>query len=177
MDSMFNKEKSKMRRTTISLLTLVTLICSAIVGVWAASPHYKKGPSVVDNGLTATATGSLAGLGNGNVIVTLSFPNATGTTVCRNKGGAQAPGQNPAAPAAVSGSQLITDVKNGTLSFVVTTLQPANPTSEAAGCPNGNWTAAFDNITFGAGTITIQQETFQGSGVYVTVLVTNVSLS
>jgi hypothetical protein len=166
-----------MRRTTIYLVTLVTLISTAAVGVWASSPHYKKGPSVVDNGLTATATGSLAGLGNGNVIVTLSFPNATGSTVCSNKGGTQAPGQNPAAPAAVSGSQLITDVKNGTLSFVVTTLPPANPTSEAAGCPNGNWTAAFDNITFGAGTITVQQETFQGSGVYVTVLVTNVTLS
>lgn len=174
---MFDEENSKMRRITISLVTLVTLISTAMVAVWAASPHYKKGPSVVDNGLTATATGTLAGLGNGNVIVTLSFPNATGTTTCTNKGGTQAPGQNPAAPAAVSGSQLITDVKNGTLSFVVTTLPPANPTPEAAGCPNGNWTAAFDNITFGAGTITVQQETFQGSGVYQTVLVTNVTLS
>jgi hypothetical protein len=111
------------------------------------------------------------------VIVTLSFPNATGTTICSNKGGNQAAGQNPATPAAVSGSQLITQVKNGTLSFVVTTDAPANPTSDAAGCPNGNWTAAFDNITFGSGTLTVQQETFQGSGVYVTVLVTNVSLS
>ena len=165
-----------MRRTTISLLTLVMLICSAMVGVWAASPHYKKGPSVVDNGLTATATGALAGLGNGNVIVTLSFPNATGTTICSNKGGTDAPGQNPAVPAPVSGSQFITDVKNGTLAFVVTTLPPPNPSSAAAGCPNPNWTASFDDITFGAGTITVQQETFQGSGVFVVVLVTNVSL-
>jgi hypothetical protein len=166
-----------MRRINISLLTIVALTSTAIVSVWAASPHYKKGPTVVDNGLTATATGTLAGLGNGNVIVTLSFPNATGTTTCTNPGGNQAAGQNPATPAAVSGSQLITQVKNGTVSFVVTTDPPANPSSAAAGCPNGNWTAAFDNITFGSGTITVQQETFQGSGVYVTVIVTNVSLS
>ena len=166
-----------MRRITISLLTLVALTSTAMVAVWAASPHYKKGPTVVDNGLTATATGTLAGLGNGNVIVTLSFPNATGTTTCTNKGGNQAAGQNPATPAAVSGSQLITKVKNGTVSFVVTTDAPENPTSEAAGCPNGNWTAAFDNITFGAGTLTVQQETFQGSGVYETVIVTDVFLS
>ena len=166
-----------MRRVTIALLTLVALTSTAMVAVWASSPHYKKGPTVSDNGLTATATGSLAGLGNGNVIVTLSFPNATGTTICSNKGGAEAPGQNPAAPASASGSQLITQVKNGTVSFVVTTDPPANPTSASAGCPNGNWTAAFDNITFGSGTITVQQETFQGSGVYVTVLVTNVTLS
>ena len=166
-----------MRRITISLLTLVALASTAMVTVWASSPHYKKGPTVADNGLTATATGTLAGLGNGNVIVTLSFPDATGTTICSNKGGADAPGQNPAAPAPVSGSALITQVKNGTVSFVVTTNPPANPSSAAAGCPNGNWTAAFDNLTFGSGSITVQQETFQGSGVYVTVLVTNVSLS
>ena len=166
-----------MRRITIALLTLVALTSTAMVSVWASSPHYKKGPTVADNGLTATATGTLAGLGNGNVIVTLSFPNATGTTICSNKGGADAPGQNPATPAAVSGSALVTQVKNGTVSFVVTTDPPANPTSDSAGCPNGNWTARFDNLTFGSGTLTVQQETFQGSGVYVTVIVTNVSLS
>ena len=166
-----------MRRITISLLAFVALTSTAIVAVWAANPHYKKGPTVVDNGLTATATGTLAGLGNGNVIVTLSFPDATGTTTCTNPGGNQAAGQNPATPAATSGSQLITRVKNGTVSFVVTTDTPENPTPAAAGCPNGNWSAAFDNITFGSGTITVQQETFQGSGIYVTVIVTNVSLS
>lgn len=166
-----------MRRITISLLTVAVLATTVIVAVWAASPHYKKGPTVVDNGLTATATGSLAGLGNGNVIITLDFPNATGSTVCSNQGGKQAPGQNPALSVAVSGSQLITQVKNGNVSFVVSTDPPPNPTSAAAGCANNNWTAAFDNITFGAGTITVQQETFQGSGVFVTVLVTNVFLS
>jgi hypothetical protein len=150
-----------------SILTLV---------VSADNPHYKKGPSVVDNGFTATATGTLAGLGNGNVIVTLSFPNATGTTTCTNPGGNEAAGQNPAVPAATSGSQLITKVKNGTVSFSVTTDVPPNPTPQAAGCPNGNWTAAFNNITFGCGTLTVQQETFQGSGVYVVVLETSVCL-
>jgi hypothetical protein len=152
------------------------IICVTAVVAIAASVHYKKGPFVADNGFTATATGSIAGLGNGNVIVTLSFPNATGTTTCTNQGGNTAAGQNPATPAATSGSQFITNVKNGTVSFSVTTDAPENPTSQAAGCPNGNWTAAFDNITFGDGTLTIQQETFQGSGVYVTVLTTQVSL-
>jgi hypothetical protein len=172
------KKKGKtMRRTTITLFTLLAVATIAVVAVWAGSPHYKKGPSVVDNGLTATATGSVAGLGNGDVIVTLSFPNATGTTTCANPGGNQAAGQNPATPAATSGSQFIDDPKNGTLSFTVSTAPPSNPTAQAAGCPNGNWTAAFDNITFGAGTLTIQQETFQGSGDYQIVLTTNVFLS
>ena len=165
-----------MRRITFTLLTLIALASTTMVAVWADNPHYKKGPEVIDNGATATATGTLTGLGNGNVIVTLDFPNASGTTICRNKGGNEAAGQNPATPAATSGTQFIPKVKNGTVSFTVTTDPPPNPTAQAAGCPNGNWTAAFDNITFGAGTLTVQQETFQGSGVYVTVLTTNVNL-
>jgi hypothetical protein len=171
-------EEKIMKRIAFTFLAVMALASTAIVAVWAASPHYKRGPSVVDNGATATATGTIAGLGNGNVIVTLSFPNATGTTTCSNPGnGNQANGQNPATPAATSGSQLITKVKNGSVSFAVTTDPPPNPTPEAAGCPNGQWTAAFDNITFGAGTLVVQQETFQGSGIYVIVLTTDVFLN
>lgn len=165
-----------MKRISITLLTLLAVATISTLVVWADSPHYRRGPSVVDNGFTATATGSITGLGNGDVIVTLSFPDATGTTVCSNKGGNQAAGQNPATPAATSGSQFVDNPKNGNLSFTVTTDPPPNPTSQAAGCPNGNWTAAFDNITFGNGTVTIQQETFQGSGIFEVVLTTPVSL-
>jgi hypothetical protein len=163
-------------RTNVGRFMVALIVTVTAAVVFAASVHYKKGPFVADNGFTATATGSIAGLGNGNVIVTLSFPDATGTTTCTNPGGNEAAGQNPATPAATSGTQLITQVKNGTVAFSVTTNVPDNPTPQAAGCPNGQWTAAFDNITFGDGTLTIQQETFQGSGVYVTVLTTNVSL-
>ena len=165
-----------MRRTTLTLLTLLALASITLVVVWAANPHYKKGPSCVDNGFTVTCTGTVAGLGNGNVIATADFPNATGTTTCTNPGGNQAAGQNPAADAATSGSQLVTRVKNGTVSFSVTTDVPDNPTPQEAGCPNGQWSAAFNNITFGCGTLTIQQETSQGSGNYVTVLTTSVCL-
>ena len=165
-----------MKRITITLLTLLAVASISTLVVWADNPHYRRGPSVVDNGLTATATGSITGLGNGDVIVTLSFPDATGTTICSNKGGNQAPGQNPATPAATSGSAFIDDPKNGNLSFTVTTAPPTNPTPQAAGCPNGNWTAAFDNITFGSGTLTIQQETFLGSGIFEVVLTTPVFL-
>jgi len=126
--------------------------------------------------MTATASGSLAGLGNGDVIITLNFPNASGATLCTNKGGTEAPGQNPALGVSVSGSQFVDNPKNGTLRFSVTTLVPPNPSPAEAGCANANWSASFSNITFGCGTLTVQQETFQGSGVYVTVLTANVCL-
>ena len=165
-----------MKRTILTLALLAVASLFTFV-VSADSPHYKKGPSVVDNGSTATATGSVAGLGNGDVIATLSFPDATGTTVCTTpSGGNDAPGQNPAVPAATSGSQFIDNPKNGNLTFTVTTDPPPNPTAAAAGCPNKNWIARFDNITFGCGTLTIQQETFQGSGNYEVVLQTTVCL-
>ena len=165
-----------MRHITTKVFFVLAVL--TILGgiVWAASPHYKKGPTVVDNGFTATATGSITGLGNGDVLITLDFPNATGTTTCTNPGGNRAPGQNPAVPAATSGTVFVNNPKNGNLSFTVTTDVPPNPTPQAAGCPNGQWTAAFDNITFGSGTITVEQETFQGSGIFVVVLTTNVSL-
>ena len=157
-----------MRRISITLALLV--MASITTGVaLAQSPHYKKGPSCVDNGLTATCTGTVAGLGNATVTIDLEFPNATGTTICSNPGGQQVPGQNPATPAPVSGSASVSNIKNGTLSFTVTTNPPTNPTPQAAGCPNGNWSATFSNITFGSGTLTL----FQGG---VEVLTTNVSL-
>lgn len=168
-----------MRRTTLTLTVIALLAVASTFTfvVWADSPHYTRGPFVADNGLTASANGKIAGLGNGDVIITLAFPNAVGTTICTNPGnGNEVPGQNPATPAAVSGSALITRVKNGTVTFTVPTDPPANPTPAAAGCPNKNWVAAFDDISFGNGTLTVQQETFDGSGVFVTVLTTEVFL-
>jgi len=70
-----------------NIIFAVLLLIVSSAAVWAANAHYKKGPSCIDGGLTATCAGSRTGLGNGNVIITVSFPNATGTTTCTNPGG------------------------------------------------------------------------------------------
>jgi hypothetical protein len=139
-------------------------IAAAVVAVStaaiASSVHLKNfaNPTFTDNGLTLTASGALAGLGNGDVLVNLSA-TANATATCTNPAGAtQPPGQNPA-PVSVSGSEAIpaSEVKNGTVAFSVTTNPPVTPIPGAPGCPNSRWTETITDLSFTGATITVQQ--------------------
>jgi hypothetical protein len=57
------------------------------------------------------ATGAPSGLGNGDVLITLTA-RANVTSTCSNQGGNEAPGQNPA-PITVSGSEATSAVRTG----------------------------------------------------------------
>jgi len=164
-----------MRRYTIALLptALVFLGVAACteqklptsddLSINLSSVHLKGGanarPSFFDNGLTLSASGALSGLGNGDVLVTLTA-TANVTSTCTNQGGNQAPGQNPA-PTTVTGSVAIPEeeIKNGTTPFAVTTEPPLTPIPGAPGCPNSNWTESIDDLAFTSATITVEQPT------------------
>jgi hypothetical protein len=143
----------------VGVAAAAVLLLSATAS--ASSVHLKGGrnaePSFTDNGVTLNAAGELSGLGNGDVLVTLTA-QADVSSTCTNQGGNQAPGQNPA-PITVSGSQAIPQdqIKNGNTPFNVTSLPPVLIIPGAPDCPNTNWTEAIEDLAFTAATITVEQ--------------------
>jgi hypothetical protein len=149
-----------MRRVLLVLAAVLATAGLSATAALAASPHFKGTTTFTDNGNTLSATGSITGLGNGDVRILL-LASGTPTAGCVNPGtGEHRPGgQQPAA--VVSGTQDITGdaVKNGNLSFNVTTSPPTAPTSaKAAGCPNDKWTVVIDDVSFTSQTICVYQD-------------------
>jgi hypothetical protein len=145
----------------LPLLATLTLVVAMTGTVLANSVHLKGGPhaalAFIDNGLTLTAAGELAGLGFQDLQVNLSA-TASPTAVCANNGNNQAPGQNPA-PVTVTGSVAIpaSAIKNGNAPFTVTTTPPTSPIPGAPDCPNPNWTETITDMAFTSATITVEQ--------------------
>jgi hypothetical protein len=138
------------------------LIALTMTGVAVAqNVHLKppnKNPSFVDGGLFLRAVGALAGLGSGDVLVSLTA-QANVISTCTNPAGAtNPPGQNPA-PITVSGSQAIpaSEVKNGNTSFNVRTESPPSTILGAPDCPNPQWTETITDLLFTSAVITVEQ--------------------
>jgi hypothetical protein len=106
-------------------------------------------------------TGTLAGLGNQDLILNLSV-SGFALYQCQNGGGNTAPGQNRVleGPATSNTSIPAGDIKNGNLTFTTNpaTLTAAGTVSGAtAGCPNNNWTGVNPTLTLTSITLVIEQ--------------------
>jgi hypothetical protein len=144
------------------VLVLVALIIGvSVAAVFAASPHYKRGsPQCSASGTTGTCSGSIAGLGNEDIRITVSV-TGTAQPFCAAPGnpGNLVPGQNPVDFTA-SASQTIpaSAIKNGTLSFSLSaTAVVPTPTAEEAGCPNPNWNVTISQASISSITLTVEQ--------------------
>jgi hypothetical protein len=148
-----------MRRASVFIgVIAVTVLMSQ--AAFAVSVHWKHGsPQFTDNGLTLTESGSVAGLGGGDLLITLTA-TANPTATCTNPGNGvhQPPGQNPAS-VTVTGSESVpaSEVKNGNASYRVTTDPPTTPIVGAPGCPNSSWSEDITDLAFTSASLTITQ--------------------
>lgn len=141
------------------MAAVIAVALFAPTAALAANVHFVKGgPTFTDNGTTLTTAGKLAGLGNEDITITVSVTGIATKITCTNPGGKQAPGQNKPGVTA-SGTQTISrdEIKNGTVTIRVTTLEPAQLTPKQAGCPNNRWTATIKDVKFTSATITVVQ--------------------
>lgn len=149
------------RRAAFATLTLLLVVSISTTGALAGKVHFNKSNpptfTKAPTPLQLTAAGTIYGLGNGDVVVTL---DATGIAnlLCTNPGGSsKVPGQNPNFSASASGSFPASDIKNGHLDFSVTTNLPASPVPGAPDCPNSSWTETITSITWTSATINVYQ--------------------
>ena len=156
-----------MRR--IGCIIVVVLVGVTAPVALAANVHFKKpAPTFKTNSdLSLTASGSLAGLGNGDIKVTLDAVG-TATAQCQNPGGSsKVPGQNPVNVSG-TGVTLIPGnrVKNGSVPFTVSTVPPEKPTPTEAGCPTSKWSVVGFTVTYTSATITVFQDGNGQNGVF-----------
>jgi hypothetical protein len=143
------------------MMPIATLVLLLGTAAYASNVHFKPPngePSFIDGGLVLTASGALAGLGNGDIVINMTA-TADATATCTNPAGATQPaGRNPA-PVTVGGQEIIPagEIKNGTVSFSVTTTKPKTPVSGAPDCPNPNWREDITDLLFKTATITVDQ--------------------
>src|SRR5712691_10767472 len=152
-----------MRRLTVAV------VCLAVLGLvaqsaLAVSVHWKKGsPTFSDNGLQLTESGTVAGVGGGNVLVLLSAQanvSATCSNPSVNDGKDQQPtGQNPA-PITITGAQPIagTEIKNGNLTYSVQTQSPGATVAGAPDCPGKSWSENIKDLAFTSAQLVILQD-------------------
>jgi len=149
-----------MRRSVTSIAAAVAILAISASAAFAAV-NWKSGPTVTFNGTSSvTATGDISGLGNQPAIATLTVEGTVRYT-CRNKGGEEAPGQNPV-PATGTGSQDLGNSDHngrGVLNITVSLdAPPAVVSGKVAGCPNNNW-KGINPVSSGitGATLTVEQ--------------------
>ena len=125
--------------------------------------HFTQGGTPVctlNADTTADCTAELAGLGEGDIVITTSV-GGSAVYQCQNKGGNLAPGQNKVLVGPEVNSVVVPgdEIENGRATITGFTEDPlvAPPTvsGRAAGCPNGNWTGvnprlSITSVTFRA---------------------------
>ena len=151
-----------MRRSILPVIGAMALIAFTTWIAFAAI-NWKSGPTASFNAdhTSFTITGEASGLGNTPAIAHVTV-NGTVRYTCENKGGNQAPGQNPVPATSTVDQNLGNSDHNGRGVLNVTAAVAASATvsGTVAGCPNGNWNGVDPQpfpVTITSATVTITQ--------------------
>lgn len=155
-----------MRRLLILLFVPIVVVFMAVPAS-ASSPHFKRNgePSCTisgsDSSKSTTCTASLAGLGNGTLVIDVTVAGSA-VYLCQNNGGQTAAGQNKVlvGPATTPTTIDADQIKNGTVTFTTdpaVLTAPTTVTGAQAGCPNANWTGVNPVLTLTSITMDITQ--------------------
>lgn len=153
-----------MRRTFIVLAAVLVGI-GLTTGALAVSVHWKKGsPTFTDNGLSLTESGTVAGVGGGDLAFVL-VAQGNPTAECLNPGSGEhrPPGHNPASVTLTGVTPIPSSaIKNGNASYTVQTDEPESPVDPSSAdfsCPNKSWTENITDVAFTSASLTILQDT------------------
>lgn len=135
-----------MKRSSLIALFMAIFLVTATTVAFAGKMHFNSDP-VVRLGNSLNVEGDLVGVGGGQgALVTVT---GTGTAnvvaMCENRGGNQAPGQNPLIAETTSSATFGPVPDNGRVHVDLTIPDPTiadvigSIDSKRAGCPNGNW--------------------------------------
>ena len=141
-----------MRKLGIIAVLALMVTALAAVPALAANPHFVGTPTATDLGTQLRVSGSIAGLGGGNIDVRV-VANGTAAVTCTNPSGKIAPGQRTTVRS--TGTVTNLETKNGRANFTVTTATPTVPNTPT--CPNDKWTATVTNVQFTSYTVTVFQ--------------------
>lgn len=149
---------NKYMRLLVSAALLTVAATALAKNPNTGNVHFNDDPEFADEGVTLSISGTLYGLGSGDIEIVLSGTGDTETT-CTSPGGNEAPGQNPGS-ADVQGTLSIPEgeITNGHVDFALVTQPPADPSGKQGGCPNNRWDAEIIDVAFETATI----EVFQG---------------
>jgi hypothetical protein len=146
-------------KTNTTLRSLLGAIFAAVFAATASAAHVhlKSEPVITDLGEQLQVIVALAGLGNGDVTITVAV-TGTATITGFNPGGNEPPGQNKVPVSTVTSTTIPSkQVKNGTVTVTLTTPLLEAPSATDAGFPNDLWEVVIDDVEFTQVTITVEQ--------------------
>lgn len=149
----------RLKLLVLAVASVAVLAVAGLATAQTSGAHFTKNgfPVCTDIGTQLRCTAEVAGLGNETVLAVVDASGTATGVLCLAPGnGNPSPGQNPAVDVDTSGSQEITNIKNGRARVNVSTADPT-VTPEQAGCQNNNWGVSIEDVEFTDYTLTISQ--------------------